>query len=68
MNCTGCLADHVHHVGRMANEMDRLSLLSTAKVSRQSVAIWNRHSRRSKAPGHRPASLISRGVARRYSV
>jgi hypothetical protein len=29
----------------MADEMDRLSLLWTAKHSRQSVAIWGRRSR-----------------------
>ena len=36
------LSYHVHHLGRMADEMDRLSLLQAAKDFRQSVAIWDR--------------------------
>ena len=36
------LSYHVHHLGRMADEMERLSLLQAAKDFRQSVAIWDR--------------------------
>ena len=33
---------HVGHLGRMAGEMDRLSLLQAARDFRQSVATWDR--------------------------
>jgi hypothetical protein len=36
------LSYHVGHLGRMADEMDRLSLVQAAKDFRQSVAIWDR--------------------------
>ena len=36
------LSYHVHHLGRMADEMDRLSLPQAAKDFRQSVATWDR--------------------------
>jgi hypothetical protein len=36
------LSYHVHHLGRMADEMDRLSLPQAARDFRQSVTTWDR--------------------------
>jgi hypothetical protein len=35
------LSYHVHHLGRMADEMDRLSLPQAARDLRQSVTTWD---------------------------
>jgi hypothetical protein len=58
------LSYHVGHLGRMADEMDRLSLLQAAKDFRQSVAIWDRLLQDIEdARGRAGASSVERGPA-----
>ena len=58
------LSYHVRHLGRMADEMDRLSLLQAAKDFRQSVAIWDRLLQDIEdARGMAGASNVARGPA-----
>ena len=58
------LSYHVHHLGRMADEMDRLSLLQAARDFRQSVAIWDRLLQDIEAArGKAGASSVQRGPA-----
>ena len=58
------LSYHVHHLGRMADEMERLSLLQAAKDFRKSVAIWDRLLQDVEdARGMGGASNVARGPA-----
>jgi hypothetical protein len=58
------LSYHFGHLGRMADEMDRLSLLQAAKDFRQSVAIWDRLLQDIEdARGTGGASNVARGPA-----
>ena len=58
------LSDHVGHLGRMADEMDRLSLLQAAQDFRQSVATWDRLLQDIEdARGRAGASSVERGPA-----
>jgi hypothetical protein len=58
------LSNHVHHLGRMAEEMDRLSLPQAARDFRQSLTTWDRLLEEIEdARGMGGASKVARGPA-----
>jgi hypothetical protein len=58
------LSYHVHHLGRMAAELDRLSLPQAARDFRQSVNTWDRLLQEIEdARGLGGASKVARGPA-----